>query len=122
MATLAAALITFGLPAGGANAAIIVNITDNRTDLIMTASGSFDLTNASITSDTSGLGANAGVGPTFDAYGWDTGEGTSTRYVVTFSGSLTGFASVFPADSTTTNVPFLGRLRQYSPRIPKWSC
>ena len=106
VATLAATLITFGSLAGGANGAITLNITDNGTDLIMTASGSFDLTNAPAKASTSGLGANALVAPPLDAYGWETGAGTSTHYDVTFSGSLAGTANAFPADFTTVTVPF----------------
>lgn len=56
------------------------------------------------------LGANAGVGPTFNqVFGWETGP-NSLRYAVNVSGTLTGTASAFPATSTSASLPFFFRL------------
>jgi hypothetical protein len=84
----------------------VVTISEDGENLVMTASGSFDLSNVSPNSFDRGLGTNAAIAPTYHAYGWETGEGSSDHYNVTFSGLLTGSVSAFPAQLVTTTVPF----------------
>jgi len=100
LAAAAAATLTMA-----ANADITMNIWDDGTDLFMSATGDYDLTRA-IAFNTTNLGANAAVAPTFPLYGWETGAGTSTGYEAFYVGVLTGTVSVFPATSTTTSNPF----------------
>jgi hypothetical protein len=87
------------------NAAIIMNIYDDGVDLFMTATGSYDFTNAA-TGSVSGLGENAAVAPTALLFGWETGDGTTVGYSATYTGVLTGTLNAFPATSTTTTNPF----------------
>ncbi len=107
VANLAAALITFISLAGGANAAILLTITDDGTDLTMTATGSYDFTAVGDNGTDQALGANAGVLPTTSGglYGWEVTEATIS-FTVSYSGALTGTSNVFPADSITTTNPF----------------
>lgn len=105
MSALAATLITFGSLAGGASAAIVVNITDNGVNLTMTATGTYDFSSLTPNSG-SGLGANAGVGPAIDSggYGW---EASGVGYILSpFSGTLTGLSNAFPASFVSTTNPF----------------
>ena len=91
------------LGASVAQAGIIMNIWDDGTDLYMSATGSYDLTNVASVAVIS-LGANAAIAPTFPIFGWETG--TSANYSAAYSGVLTGTSNVFPASSTTTTNPF----------------
>ena len=105
MCALAAALISFGSLVGGVNAAIVISITDDGTNLTMTATGTYDF---SLLTSTSGsiLGANAAVAPTISSggYGW---EANGVRYtLLPFSGILTGTVNAYPATLVTTTNPF----------------
>ena len=106
VATLAAILFTFGSLAGGANAAILVTISDDGTDLTMTATGSYDF--SGVTNYVGGeLPVIAAVAPQAAGgiYGWYTTNATR-NYIVNYSGSLTGSSGVFSPDSVTTTNPF----------------
>lgn len=104
-ATLAATLITFGALVGGANAAIVMTITDDGTDLTMTATGSYDFSAVGDNGTDKVFGVNAGVTPTLGGYGWETTANTLSL-TVSYSGSLTGSSNAFPATSVTTTNPF----------------
>lgn len=103
----AAILIVFGSFAGGVNAAILMTITDNGTDLTMTATGTYDFSSMTPNFDGgSALGANAMVGPSVSGvYGWETGAGQNV-FTVSYSGVLIGSSFAFPADSTSVTIPF----------------
>ena len=105
MSTLAATLITFGSLAGGANAAIVVSITDDGVNLTMTATGTYDFSSLTPNSG-SAFGANAGVVPAISAggYGW---EASGVGFVLSpFSGTLTGSSYAAPASFVSITNPF----------------
>lgn len=86
---------------------ITMNIFDDGSDLFLVASGNYDLTNAVFSKNGTNLGANAAVaGACCEAYGWETGFLTTTRYEAVFSGALTATGDAFPATATITNTPF----------------
>jgi hypothetical protein len=105
--TLAASLITFIWFSGGANAVIIMTITDDGTDLTMTATGNYDFSLVAQDPDDGALGTNAAVAPGFFSgiYGWETGTPQNT-FTVAYSGTLTGTSNAFPADSISISNPF----------------
>jgi hypothetical protein len=86
---------------------ITMNIWDDGTDLFMTATGAYDLTNSSPSGFNNSLGFNAAIATNSAFLGWETGGGTTLGYPATYTGSLTGPTSnVFGATSTTTTNPF----------------
>lgn len=89
-----------------ANADIIMTISDDGTDLTMTAIGTYDNTGLVDLSDVQ-LGVNAMIGTAQCCHGWDTGL-PSLAYFANYSGSLTGTASTFPtpANVVATTNPF----------------
>ena len=106
LSTLAATLITFGSLVGGADAAITITITDDGTNLTMSATGTYDFSAASIpTNQNHALGTESACAPSIGVYGWETGAGSNT-FAISSSGSLTATDSKFPADSATTTNPF----------------
>ncbi len=106
VSTLAATLITFGSLVGGADAAITITITDDGTNLTMSATGTYDFSAAPIlATDSDTLGFDSAFAPTFLVYGWDAGSQSNT-FAISHSGSLTATGDKFPADSMTTTNPF----------------
>jgi hypothetical protein len=106
LSTLAATLITFGSLAGGADAAITVTITDDGTNLTMTATGTYDLSQVSPQLQTN-LGVNAAIAPPFGGiYGWETTYPSKAFAGLAYSGMLTGTDFKFGADIVTTTNPF----------------
>ncbi len=87
-----------------ANADIIMTITDDGTDLTMTATGTYDNTGLPAGFSVS-LGTTAIVGPNQCCYGWETGV-TAQNYSATYSGSLTGTSNALAADLVSTMNPF----------------
>jgi hypothetical protein len=88
-----------------ATADIILTITDDGTDLMMLATGTYDNTGLAVVGSTS-LGANAAVA-NICCYGWETaGSGTTNNFAASYSGSLTSSDSVYPADLVSTTNPF----------------
>jgi len=109
----ASALIALGTLTSSATGAVLVTISDNGTDLSMTAVGTIDLTgfSPSTTPTFNFLAVNAGVAPTINegVYGWETDPSAtaSDEYIATtVSGSLTGTGGAFPATSVTAPFPF----------------
>jgi hypothetical protein len=90
-----------------ADAEIIMTISDNGTDLTMTATGSYDVSSLEPSIGNTFLGVNAVVVPTKGNFGWDTAsEEGSKEYSVEFIGDLTGTGGAAPATSTTGTSPF----------------
>ena len=89
---------------GYANAGLIImNISDNGTDLMMTATGDYDNTGL-ISQGNINLGANAAVAGTLPVFGWETGS--NNLFEATFVGSLTATGNAYPASLTSTTNPF----------------
>lgn len=82
---------------------IIMNISDNGTDLMMTATGDYDNTGL-VSQGSINLGANAAVAGTLPAFGWETG--TNNLFDAAFVGSLTATDNAFPASLVSTTNPF----------------
>ena len=99
------ALLAVLLSPMAANADIIMIITDDGTDLTMTATGTYDNTGLAVVGSTS-LGANAAVAPTVCCYGWETGGGTTDWFAASFVGTLTATGDAFPADLVSITNPF----------------
>ena len=108
-AILAATLITFGPLAGEVDAAIIMTLTDDGTDLTMRATGTYDLSGATVSTL-----FETDYGPAFASafefggiYGWGVGNNVLS-YEVGFSGSFTAnnTASTPAPTSVSTTVPF----------------
>jgi hypothetical protein len=90
-----------------ANADITMNIWDDGTDLYMSATGTYDMTNATPSNSYGGLGAEALMWAGTEGYGWETSySGSSQGFAATYSGGLTGGdSSYLPSFVSTTN-PF----------------
>ena len=93
-----------------ADAAISITIYESGTDLVMTATGTYDFTGAA-TATGPGLGATVVLSPATEIYGWETGAGP-TSYSITVAGSLSfggPLAGDLQSDPTTvvsTTNPF----------------
>ena len=91
-----------------ANADITMNIWDDGTDLYMSATGNYDMTNATVSTSFSGLGANAVVWATTPLFGWETNLGNlSVGYSAIYSAPLTASGnSALGASFVTNTNPF----------------
>jgi MYXO-CTERM domain-containing protein len=91
-----------------ANADITMNIWDDGTDLYMSATGDYDMTNATIATTYTGLGANAAAAAGLGVYGWETwgSDSTSQGFAAVYSGMLSGTVNAYPASSVSTTNPF----------------
>jgi hypothetical protein len=90
-----------------ANGEIIMTISDDGSDLTMSATGTYDLSGLGAEVGTIRMGRNAIVGTTKGTFGWDTEtELGSKEYFIEFFGILTGTGSTDPAASTTGTTPF----------------
>ena len=110
MRTYALAAAAAATLAMTAHADITMNIWDDGTDLYMSATGDYDMSNAVSTTNFTGLGANAVAWASTDLYGWETDldfTGTSASYEATYSGVFTATAdSALGATSVSTTNPF----------------
>jgi MYXO-CTERM domain-containing protein len=103
LTTIGAAALTMS-----ANADITMNIWDDGVDLYMSATGTYDMTNATTTTTYSGLGTNAVMWAGTELYGWESWgtDSTSQSFVATYTGLLTGGDSSITASSVSTTNPF----------------
>lgn len=105
---VAVAPVLICLAAGVGEGAVIINISDDGTNLTMSATGDYDLTNATPNpSGTSGLSAAIIIPGSTGLYGWNTG-GQIPLYLATFSGTLSGNRVNFSSSSTTNPFFFSG--------------
>jgi hypothetical protein len=102
LTTVGAAALTMS-----ANADITMNIWDDGTDLYMSATGDYDMTNATPNSSNF-LGVNAVMWADTGLFGWESGgtDETSQVFAATYTGSLTATSDLYPADSVSTTNPF----------------
>lgn len=105
VATLAATLITFSSLAGLANGSILMTITDDGQDLIMTATGTYDVSLLSANNTNSALGPTATVDNDSNLFGWENGLSLDA-YTVSFSGSFTSLGSFVDTTNVATTNPF----------------
>jgi MYXO-CTERM domain-containing protein len=103
LTTVGAATLTMS-----ANADITMNIWDDGVNLYMSATGTYDMTNATSSNSYAGLGANALMWASTEAYGWETWgtDETSQGFVATYTGLLTGGDSSPTATTVSTTNPF----------------
>lgn len=101
---ISATFLMLALTPAFAYSDIVMNIWDDGTNLYMSATGAYDLTNAPVIGSNS-LGANAAVAPTYPIFGWETGP--ANIYAAAYSGVLSGTSDAFPASSTSTTNPFV---------------
>lgn len=92
-----------------ANSEIVMHISDDGTDLTMTATGSFNFFGMISLAGTD-IGSPAVVSPIDNGgtFGWSTGS-PSSAYDVAFNGSLTGASNAIAPTSTSTTIPFFIR-------------
>jgi hypothetical protein len=110
VAAFAIALITFGPLAGKVDAAIILTLTDDGTDLTMRATGTYDLSGAEVSTRFEPDFPSAFASPFSygGIYGWGVGQNVLS-YKVDSVGSFTdnsGGATVPLPTSVSTTMPF----------------
>ena len=100
-------LLAVGMLTSVAKGELILTIADDGFNLIMTMTGSYDLS-AATQNGSFGLGSSAWVAPSFGVFGWEAIPGPG--YEATFTGSITstGYATVPTNVSTTTPIFFYG--------------
>ncbi|GHC04185.1 PEP-CTERM sorting domain-containing protein [Cerasicoccus arenae] len=115
-------LLAFAITSNNAMAVLVINITDNGTNLTMTATGSYDFSALSPGSGV-GLGNNAVVMPVGGggAYGWKTPGPNADGYPITFDNTFAGITGAITPDFFSISHPFFVSLDNNVISIPNGS-